>query len=62
MSKMIGNAVMLVAGFFLMLGGAISIAIIFAYATSVVLLREAQAITPPGPDGQLLKSLPNPNR
>ena len=40
MSKIFGNAVMLVAGFFPMLGGAISIAIIFAYATSVVLLRK----------------------
>ena len=37
MSKMIGNAVMLVAGFFLMLGGAISIAINLSYATEVVL-------------------------
>ena len=43
MSKMIGNAVMLVAGFFLILGGAISIAIIFAYATAVVLSRKLKS-------------------
>jgi hypothetical protein len=43
MSKMIGNAVMLVAGFFLILGGAISIAIIFAYATAVVLFRKLKS-------------------
>jgi hypothetical protein len=39
MSKWIGNAVLLLAGFFLTLGGAIAFAIIFAYALAVVILR-----------------------
>jgi hypothetical protein len=37
MSKMIGNAVLPVAGFFLILGGAICVAINLSYATAVVL-------------------------
>ncbi len=34
---------MLVAGFFLILGGSISIAIIFAYVTAVVLFRKLKS-------------------
>jgi drug/metabolite transporter (DMT)-like permease len=39
MSKWIGNAVILLAGFFMMLGAAIGIAILFVYAFAVVVLR-----------------------
>jgi hypothetical protein len=39
MARLIGNFVILTAGAFLMLGAAIAISIVFAYAFAVVLLR-----------------------
>jgi hypothetical protein len=49
MSKWIGNAVRLLAGCFLMLGTAIAISIVFAYAFAVILLRRARRIKPSQP-------------
>ena len=39
MAKLIGNAVILLAGFFLVLGAAIGVSIVFLYALVVVLVR-----------------------
>ena len=40
MSKLVGDAAILVAGFFLLLGGAIAVAVIFVGAIAVVLVRK----------------------
>ena len=46
-SKLIANAVILIAGAVLALGAAIAVAILFAYASAVVLLRRLFRRPPP---------------
>jgi hypothetical protein len=48
-SKWIGNAVILLAGAFLVLGAAIAFAIIFAYAFAVVIFRRLRGTMPRRP-------------
>lgn len=49
MGKLIGNAVIVVAGGFLFAGGLIAVGIVLLYATSVVLVRRLGGGRPPAP-------------